>query len=92
LLQRFLYENDKGEDWNIDMLRCIPKISFVLIKFLLDISQRENFWPHEKMIIGNLVLLVFQLESCSSDSTFTQATAPASKLMRRGTDITKKVS
>jgi hypothetical protein len=91
LLQRFLYENDKCENWNIDMLRCIPNISSVLIKFLWDISHRENFRRDEK-IIGNLVLLVFQLESCSSDSTFTQATVPASKLMRRGTDITKKVS
>jgi hypothetical protein len=91
LLQRFLYENDKCENWNIDMLRCIPNISSVLIKFLWDISQRKNFRRDEK-IIGNLVLLVFQLESCSSDSTFTQATVPASKLMRRGPDITKKVS
>ena len=92
LLQRFLYEDDKCEDWNIDMLRCIPNISFVLIRFLLDISQRENFWPHEKMIIDKLVLLVFQLESCSSDSTFMRATAPASELMRGDTNITKKVS
>jgi len=90
LLQRFLYENDKCENWNIDMLRCIPNISSVLIKFLWDISQRKNFRRDEK-IIGNLVLLVFQLESCSSDSTFTQATVPASKLMRRGTDIKEKV-
>jgi len=90
-LQRFLYKNDKCVDWNIDMLRCIPNISSVLIKFLWDISQRENFRRDEK-IIGNLVLLVFQLESCSSDSTFTQATAPASKLMRGDNDITRKVS
>jgi hypothetical protein len=91
LLQRFLYEDVKQVDWNIDMLRCIPNISSVLIKFLWDISQRKNFRRDEK-IIGNLVLRVFQLESSSSDSTFTQATVPASKLMRRGPDITKKVS
>jgi hypothetical protein len=91
LLRRFLYEDDKYENWNIDMLRCIPNISFVLIKFLWDISQRKNFWPREKMIIDKLVLLVFQLESCSSDSTFTQATAPASKLMRGDNNIKEKV-
>jgi hypothetical protein len=76
LLQRFLYK---------------PNISSVLIKFLLDISKRENFWPGEKMIIGKLVLLVFQLESCSSDSTFIRATAPASKLMRGDNVIKEKV-
>ena len=90
LLQRFLYEDDKCVDWNINILRCIPNISSILIKFLWDISKRENFRRDEK-IIGNLVLLVFQLESCSSDSAFTQATSPASKLMRGDTDIKKKV-
>ena len=90
LLQRFLYEDNKCVDWNIGMLRCIPNISSILIKFLWDISKRENFRRDEK-IIGNLVLLVFQLESCSSNRTFTQATVPASKLMRGDTDIKKKV-
>lgn len=91
-LRRVLYENDnKCVDWNIDMLRCIPNISSILIEFLWDISRRENFRRDEK-IIGNLVLLIFQLESCSSDSAFTQATVPASKLMRRDTDVKEKVS
>ena len=91
LLQRFLYEDDNCENWNIDILRCIPNISSVLIKFLLNISQRENFRRGEKMIIDKLVLLVFQLESCSSDSTFKRAIAPASKLMRTDNDIKEKV-
>ena len=91
LLQRFLYEDDNCENWNIDILRCIPNISSVLIKFLLNISQRENFRRGEKMIIDKLVLLVIQLESCSSDSTFKRAIAPASKLMRTDNDIKEKV-
>jgi len=90
LLQRFLYKDNNCENWNIDILRCIPNISSVLIKFLWDISQLENFRRDEK-IIGNLVLLLFQLESCSSDSAFMRATVPASKLMRGDNVIKEKV-
>lgn len=43
------------------MLRKMPNIASVLVTFLWDISLRPKFRRDEK-IIGNLILLILQLE------------------------------
>ena len=67
ILQSLVQTSDNSSpnsSWNTLMLERMPNISIVIIKFLNNIAQQENLIRDEKLF-GNLIMLVFQLESCN---------------------------
>lgn len=53
--------------WQVEMLKLAPNLSSVLISFLYTFGKNEKL-QRDEMILGCLILLVLQLESCKCEA------------------------